>query len=321
VSSLYIIKRLFQGLFVLFLVSMISFTIINTAPGDPALALFGNDAQKLTNVERERINHTFGVDQPAAIRYLKWAGQMMKGDMGVSYREGRKVFDILVERLPNTLLLFSCSIVLITLFSILLGIKGGHQEESLWGKAISIASIVFSSIPVFWFGILCMMFFSVYLHLLPSSGTESLQGGGWLDKLLHLILPVLVMTVVHVGIYGRFIQEQMKEESRKYYVQLARANGMKETYLVKGMLKNALLPYIQYLGMTIPSFFGGSIVIESLFSWAGLGQLSVKAAMTRDYPLLMGCTMMTGTVVIICILLTDLLSFVLNPMLRRDFLK
>lgn len=267
------------------------------------------------------MNHTFGVDQPAAIRYLKWAGQMLKGDMGVSYREGRKVFDILAERLPNTLMLFSCSIVLITLFSILLGIKGGHQEESLWGKALSITSIVFSSIPVFWFGILCIMIFSVYLHLLPSSGTESLQGGGLLDKLLHLILPVFVMTVVHVGIYGRFIQEQMKEESRKYYVQLARANGMKETYLVKGMLKNALLPYIQYLGMTIPSFFGGSIVIESLFSWSGLGQLSVKAAMTRDYPLLMGCTMMTGTVVIICILLTDLLSFVLNPMLRRDFLK
>jgi peptide/nickel transport system permease protein len=312
-------KRLLQGVMVLALVSIISFAVINAAPGDPALALFGNDAQRLAPSERARINHIYGVDEPVMVRYFKWANQMLHGDMGVSYREGRKVVQILGERLPNTILLFSCSILLIVAFSIALGVRGGLCEGSIWDRGLSAFSIVFSSIPAFWFGILCILLFSVNLGVLPSSGTQSLrEGGGMADRLRHLVLPVLVMVTTHVGLYARFIQEKIKDESKSYYVRVARANGLKEGFLVKGILKNALIPYVNYLGITIPGFFGGSIVIESLFSWSGLGQLSVKAAVTRDYPLLMGALMVTGIIVVVSILITDIASMALNPGLRRD---
>jgi len=320
--SRFILGRVAQGLVVLIFVSVISFAIINAAPGDPALALFGGQAQRLTSAERIRINNTFGVDKPITERYLKWAAQMVKGDLGVSYREGRKVIDILRERLPNTLILFSSSMTLIIVFSILLGLKGGLHEASLWDKGLSVASIIFSSIPAFWLGIIGILVFSVYFHILPSSGTESLRAGGdFVDRLKHLILPTIVMASAHIGLYARFIQEKIKEENKLYYVQVARANGMEERYLVKGILKNAIVPYINYLGITIPGFFGGSIVIESVFSWAGLGQLSVKATTTRDYPVLMGCIMLAGIIVVTSLLITDILSLLVNPKLRRQVAK
>lgn len=316
--SRYVVKRLLQCVVVLVFVSIISFLIIDAAPGDPALALFGADAQKLTNKERKEINSAYGMDDPVIIRYLKWEGKIIKGDMGTSYREGRPVKKILKERLPNTLKLFSISIILIIIFSIILGIKGGLNESSPWDKGLSVFSIILSSVPAFWLGILFIMFFAVKLKILPSSGTESLRGsGGFIDEFKHFLMPTLVMVLTHVGLYARFIQEKIKEESKSYYVQVARANGMKERYIVKGILKNAMVPYINYLGITIPAFFGGSIVIESLFSLSGLGQLSVKATVTKDYPLLMGCIMLSGAIVVICIMLTDIISLILNPKLRR----
>lgn len=268
--SRFILGRVAQGLVVLIFVSVISFAIINAAPGDPALALFGGQAQRLTSAERIRINNTFGVDKSITERYLKWAGQMLKGDLGVSYREGRKVIDILRERLPHTLILFSSSMILIIVFSILLGIKGGLHEASFWDKGLSVASIIFSSIPAFWLGILGILVFSVYFHILPSSGTESLrEGGDFADRLKHLILPTIVMASAHIGLYARFIQEKIKEENKLYYVQVARANGMEERYLVKGILKNAIVPYINYLGITIPGFLEGQSLLNPCF--LGLG--------------------------------------------------
>lgn len=317
-----ILKRFLQGLIVLWFVSIISFVIINAAPGDPALALFGNEAQKLTDAERTKINNSYGMDKPVAIRYLKWMERLAHGDMGISYREGRKVTEILSERLPNTLLLFSGSILIILVFSITLGINGGLKEASLWDKGLSVASILLSSIPAFWLGILCILFFSVYLGVLPSSGIENLRDGGDIaDRLKHLVLPVLIMASTHIGLYARFIQERIKDENKSYYVLVAKANGMNNRFIVGGILKNAIVPYINYLGITIPAFFGGSIIIESLFSWPGLGQLSVKATVTRDYPLLMGSIMITGIIVVLSILATDIASLILNPQLGRSTAK
>lgn len=317
-TSAFLVKRLLQGFVVLFFVSIISFLIINAAPGDPALALFGNEAQKLTQEERTKINNAFGMDKPVLVRYFNWVSRIVHGDMGMSYREGRKVTEILKERLPNTLLLFSASMIVIIIFSIFLGTMGGLREASLWDNGLSVISIVFSSIPAFWLGILCILVFSVWLGVLPSSGTESLRNGGDMaDRLRHLVLPAIVMSSTHAGMYARFLQEKIKDENKSYYTQVAKANGMNEKYIIRGILKNAIVPYVNYLGITIPAFFGGSIVIESLFSWSGLGQLSVKATVTRDYPLLMGSVMLTGIIVVVSILITDIASMILNPRLRR----
>ena len=156
------------------------------------------------------------------------------------------------------------------------------------------------------------------LGVLPSSGTGDIGGeGGFLDKLRYLILPASVIIVTHVGIYARFLQENIKAESRNYYVTVARANGVAEREIRKGILRNASFPYLNYIGMTIPSFFGGSIIIESLFSWNGLGQITVKSVVTKDFPLLMGSILFIGMLVVVSLFIIDLIMYTLNPKLRK----
>ncbi len=315
----FIYKRILQSVLVIFLISVIAFSIIDFAPGDPALALYGGEAQQLTPAERVRINHNFGFDRPLVERYAHWFTQVLHGNLGISYREGRLVSLILAERLPNTILLFGVSFFLIVVLALYLGLKGGFNPGSGWEKILSAGSIIFSSIPSFWLGIFSIMFFSVFLQVLPSSGVESIHDGGdLLDRICHLILPVMVMVVTHVGLYARFIQEQVRVELKKYYVLTAKANGLAAKFIKLGVLRNACIPFLNYLGLTIPGFFGGSIIIESLFAWSGLGQLNVKATLTRDYPLLMGSVLISGTLVVTCIFLTDLGTLILNPKLRRE---
>ena len=283
------------------------------------LALYGSLADQLSASERARINSNYGVDKPVPERYVKWLANMFNGDLGVSYLEGRKVTDILSEKIPNTLLLFLNSISLILILSLALGLKAGFNEGSMWDKFVSGISVIFYAIPSFWLAILFILFFSVYLRILPSSGNRSITGnGGVRDIALHLAMPVAVMVIAHVGAYARFIQEKVKEQTHSHFVTAARANGMDETKLMKGITKNALVPFVNYLGITIPGFFGGSVMIETVFSWPGLGMLSVKAANSKDYPLLMGTIFIAGVMVVISIMITDILELVINPALRKQ---
>jgi peptide/nickel transport system permease protein len=311
-------KRMVMGMIVLLIVSFLSFFTMHAAPGDPATAFYGGNAQKLTSAEKERITLAFALDRPVLVQYGAWLAETVKGDLGYSSKEGRLVSTILLERLPNTLMLFGVTIFFIIVGSIWIGTIAGMKEGSLWDKGLSTVSIATSSIPAFWLGILFISFFAVKLGVLPSSGTEDIGGEGGLgDKLRHLIMPATVIILTHVGIYARFLQESIKAESRNYYVMVARANGVAEREIRQGILRNASMPYLNYIGMTIPSFFGGSIIVESLFSWSGLGQLTVKAAMTKDFPLLMGGILWTGLIVVISLFIIDLMMYALNPKLRK----
>lgn len=311
-------KRMVMGAIVLLIVSFLSFFIMHAAPGDPATAFYGGNAQTLTTAEKERITQAFALDRPVLVQYGAWLAETLSGNLGYSSKEGRPVTTILMERLPNTLLLFGVTLFFIIIGSIWLGTVAGMKEGSLWDKGLSTVSIATSSIPAFWLGILFISFFAVKLSILPSSGTGDIGGdGGLLDKLRHLIMPAAVLILTHVGIYARFLQESIKAESRHYYVMVARANGVAEKEIRQGILRNASMPYLNYIGMTIPSFFGGSIIVESLFSWSGLGQLTVKAAMMKDFPLLMGGILCTGLIVVISLFIIDLLMYALNPKLRK----
>ena len=311
-------KRMMMGIVVLLIVSFLSFFIMHLAPGDPATAFYGGNAQTLNAAEKERISRVFSLDRPVIEQYGAWLSETVNGNLGYSYKEGRPVSTILLERLPNSLLLFGVTIFFIIVGSILIGTIAGMKQGSVWDKGLSTFSIATSSIPTFWLGILFISFFSVKLGLLPSSGTGDIGGeGGLLDKLRHLIMPAAVIILTHVGIYARFLQESIKVENRSYYATVARANGVDEREIRKGVLRNASIPYLNYIGMTIPSFFGGSIIIESLFSWAGLGQLTIKAVVTKDFPLLMGGILLTGILVVVSLFIIDMIMYALNPKLRR----
>lgn len=311
-------KRMMLGILVLFILSFLSFFIMHAGPGSSAAAYYGGNAQMLSAAEKERISRVFALDRPLLVQYGAWLKETVQGNLGMSAKEGRPVAEILGERLPNTLLLVCVSLFFIVLGSIWLGMSAGMRPNSLLDRGLSSFSIASSSIPAFWLGILFIYLFSVQLGILPSSGMQSIgEDGGFVDKAKHLIMPAAVVILTHVGLYARFLQDSVKKEIRSYYVMTARANGVDEREIRKGILRNAFIPYLNYLGMTIPSFFGGSVIVESLFSWAGLGQLMAKSVMTKDYPLLMGGIMLTGVIVVISLFIIDVLMILLDPKLRK----
>lgn len=314
----WIVKRMMMGIIVLIVVSFFSFWMLDRAPGNLAAAYYGGNAQTLTASEIDRINETFGLDRPMLERYGAWLNELTNGNMGYSLKEGRPVLEILKEKVPNTLVLVTISLTIIIALSLPLGLRAGLNRGSIISKLVSHLGIIMSSIPAFWLGLVLIWIFSLQLGFLPSSGTKSIGGTGFGDRFVHLVLPVSVLVISHVGLYARFLQESVIAESEKYYVMVAYANGVDSKIIERGMLKNALSPYISYFATTIPSFFGGSVIIESLFSFGGLGQLLVNAVSSKDFPLLMGGVMTMGIIVVVTLFIADCILYIVNPRLRRE---
>ncbi|WP_155591013.1 ABC transporter permease [Lysinibacillus cavernae] len=311
-------KRVIMGTIVLIIVSFLSFFIMHAAPGNPAAAYYGGNAQTLSTAEKERIEKAFGLDEPVLYQYGTWLREALQGNLGYSAKEGRPVAAILQERLPTTLQLVVLTLLIVAIASTWLGLLAGMKEGSIVDRVLSMFSIASSAIPPFWLGILFIMVFSVQLGWFPTSGMNDVRGeGGLVDRLYHIVLPLTVLVISHVGIFARFLQDSVKAENRSYYVQVAFANGVPEREIRTMVFRNAVIPYINYIGMTIPSFFGGSIVVETLFGWSGLGQLLVKSVMVKDFPVLMGAILIIGVVVVICLFMIDVLMICLNPRLRR----
>lgn len=313
----YILKRLFQSIIVLFIMSICSFALINAAPGEPAAAIYGGQMDRLTESEKERINKNLGLDRPVVIRYVNWLFEVFHGNFGYSYSNGQAVGNMIKERMPNTMNLFLTSFVVTVVLSILVGLFAGLHTDSIVDKAITILSITFNGIPSVLVGILLILLFSVVLGWLPSSGVTSMFSDSLKDRIIHLILPVLTVVFSHIGSFSRFIQEGMKEELDSYYVYVARANRMSNKDIYKGAMKNALVPFVNYVGTHVPSFFAGFVVVETVFAYPGLGNMIVNAIPVKDYPVLMGGILITGSVVIISMLVVDLIDLLLNPKLRK----
>lgn len=311
----YTIKRLMQSVMVIFMISMVSFGLIHAAPGDPVNALYGPRIQEMRPEDRERIRANLGLNQPVPVQYLKWIKGALKGDLGYSYITGRPVATSIMERLPATLLLAGASLLIILALSVLLGVLTGLRRSSPLDHCTTVVSLFLVSTPGFWLALMLILIFCVGLKWLPSSGMLSIGTGfSTGDLLAHLLLPALVLSLSHIGYYIRFIRAGVWEHSRMDYVWALRSRGIKEqSILYKHILRNSLLPFINYLGVTIPVMLGGAVVIEFIFAWPGIGQLSVEAAASRDYSLLMGTVLLAGTMVVGGNFLTDVACMLLDP--------
>ena len=310
-------RRLLQAGIVLVFISLASFFIINAAPGDPALALYGDQAQTLTASERARINSAYGVDKPVVVRYMKWLGNVLHGDLGVSYKEGETVTSIISDHLVNSLYIFFGAVGLIVIISLSAAWMAAAGNGRKGGLFFSVYSVVSCSIPPFWLGMLLIFLFSLTLGWLPTAGIGALDdSGGMISRLPYLIMPVLTIVLTHAGLYARFILERVYEEKNAYHVKAALANGVPMRRVAAGIVRNASIPWLNYLGVTIPGFFGGSVVIETLFAWPGIGMLAVNAAVSHDYPVLMGTILIAGTLVTLCILVVDVIMYILDPRIR-----
>lgn len=311
----YLIERSLQSMVVIFIISLFSFGLIHAAPGDPVDALYGPKIQEMRPEDRERIRENMGLNQPVTVQYYKWIRGVLKGNLGCSYITGRSVSLCIFERLPATLLLAGTSSVIILLLSVVLGVFGGLKRNSLLDHIITVVSLLFVSTPGFWLALMLILIFCVSLKWLPSAGMVTIGSNFSLSDLLkHLILPAVVLSFSHIGYYIRFVRAGVWEQTHMDYVTSLRARGIKEgTIVYKHVLKNSLLPFVNYLGVTIPVMLGGAVVIEAIFAWPGLGQLSVEAAASRDYSVLMGTIIFTGLLVVFGNFITDVICMYLDP--------
>ena len=311
----YIVSRLAQSVLLLFLVSVITFLLIHAAPGGPSAVMVD---QKLPAAVIKQMRANLGLDQPIPVQYAKWIKAIAHGDFGVSYTDSRPVTADIGDRLPNTLILAGTSFFFSLLVAIPLGIYSARRSHTFIDDFISGTTFIGLSIPVFWFGILLIIIFSVKLHWLPSAGMYTTnQPHTLLDLFKHLLMPALVLAVPNLSTFTRFVRASVLETLNQDYVRTARAKGLSQTAVTyRHVLRNALIPIITIVGLTLPVVVAGASVTESVFGWPGMGRLAVDAAFTRDYPVIMGITILVAAAVILINLLTDLAYVAIDPRVR-----
>ncbi|QAW36933.1 ABC transporter permease [Bacillus licheniformis] len=309
----YIIRRTLMSIPILFGITILSFAIMKAAPGDP-MALMMDPT--ISAGDREKFIEKYGLDEPEHVQYLKWLGNMVQGDFGTSIvRKGTPVTDLIMARLPNTLLLMLVSTILALLISIPLGVLSARRPYSKLDYGITFTSFIGLAVPNFWLGLILIMFLAVNLGWFPTVGVMTLNADFSLwDRIHHLILPAFVLATADMAGLTRYTRSSMLDVLRQDYMRTARAKGFKENRVVyKHGLRNGLLPVITIFGLMIPSFIGGAVVTEQIFSWPGLGKLFVDSAFQRDYPVIMAMTVISATLVVIGNLVADILYAMVDP--------
>ncbi|QOS77529.1 ABC transporter permease [Paenibacillus sp. JNUCC31] len=310
----YIVRRIAQAIPLLFVISIVSFTLIKLAPGDPVLSFV---TPNMGAEDVERIRQNLGLDQPMYVQYVVWLKNVLSGDLGYSLVNHRPVAEMIIERLPATFGLMGVSLLLSLLISIPLSMIAGSRQNSLFDRGLSLISYIGISIPSFWFGMMLIYFFAVELHWLPSMGMRTVGMDSAWDIIKHGILPCTVLTFMNVSVYMRYIRSNTISQLEEDYVQIQYAYGAtKGTVLLRHVLKNVLLPVITILGMSLPELIAGAFITESVFSWPGMGSLGISAVHGLDYPIIMGITMMSSVLLVVGNLIADILYGVVDPRIK-----
>lgn len=315
----YIVKRILQMIPVIILVSIFSFMIIHFAPGDPINMYIRQD---MTQQEIDELRVDLGLDGTIAEQYLAWLSNICRGNWGNSLINHQPVAKQIFEKLPATLLLMGTSFVLSILMSIPLGLVSGMKKNKAADQFISIFAYIGISIPAFWLALMLIIIFSLNLHWLPSNGMRTVGSNSVLDILWHLILPGIVLSVGNTAVFTRYIRSNTITQLEEEYVLTAKAKGVSKRRIMTGhVLKNCLLPIITIAGKNLASLVTGSFIIESVFGWPGMGTLGMSAINSRDYPMIMGFTMLSCVILIIGNFIADLLYGVADPRIKQEVKK
>jgi peptide/nickel transport system permease protein len=303
-----------QGAIVLILVSAITFLLVNLAPGGPS-SLMRMDA---TPEQREALTRRLGLDQPIPVRYVQWLGGALHGDLGTSLSSSEPVGFRIGQRLPNTLLLAGTSLAVSILIGIPLGVIAALRRNSLPDFLVALVSVLGLSVPAFWLGIILILMLSVNLNWLPSSGIATTGNEGDIrDRFLHLLMPAIVLSTTVLPYVVRFTRSALLDVLSQDYVRTATAKGLARVNVVYGhALRNALVPVVSIIGTLVPRLVGGSVITEAVFGWPGMGRLAVEAANGRDYPLIVGITVVVSAVVVLSSLIVDMAYTWLDPRIR-----
>ena len=312
----YLARRLAEAVPLLVLITIAVFTVLQLLPAGP-LSIYENDPS-LTAEDLTRLEERFGLHDPVPVRYLKWAGTLLHGDLGFSLVTQQPVAVMIGDRLVNTLYLMGCAFLVTLLIALPVGILSAVRQYSWLDHLATTFSFVGYAIPPFWSGLLAIIIFSVQLHLLPASGMTTLgEDGGALDRLSHLVLPVGVLALFNAAHYTRYVRSSMLDVIGQDFVRTARAKGLGEPdVLWRHAFKNAALPVVTIMALDLPMLFSGAVVTESIFAWPGMGRLFLESAFRFDYAVLMGVVTITALLVILSNLAADVLYAWLDPRIR-----
>ncbi len=304
---IYIIKRVLQTIPVIIFVTIITFMLIHIAPGDPALMRAGQDASQ---EQIETIRESMGLNLPVHQQYYQWMEGLFRGDLGFSLQDGRPVFPTLIRRMPATLLLVFFSFLVSIIIGVPIGVLSAVKRNSVVDSISRILALLGLSMPNFWMALMLILVFSFHFQLLPASGSGSL---------LHLIMPSIALGLPSAGLITRLTRSSILEVLNEDYIRTAYSKGLKKQIVIyKHALKNALLPVVTIIGLQIGYRLGGSVVIESVFAYPGIGRFAYRRMLARDYPMIMGNLLIFSFTFIFINLLTDILYGFLNPRIRFD---
>jgi peptide/nickel transport system permease protein len=315
----FVARRLVQAIPTLFGITLLSFVVLRLAPGDP-VALMVAGSQNLSAEDLAAMRAGYGLDQPLPVQYLSWLGHLLTGDFGRSFIYKRPVIEMIQAALPNTLLLTGLALSMTLLVGVPLGILAARYRGSWLDRIIRIVGVAGHAIPGFWFGLMFILILSVQFRLFPVGGmlTVGKEALDLPDRSIHLIGPVLTLSLAGIANYSRYMRAETLEVLGQDYVRTARAKGLHENLvLFVHALRNALIPLVTALGTQFAGLVSGAIVIEQVFAWPGMGRLTYDAARSKDYPIVMAVVVIASTILLASYILRDVAYGLVDPRVRR----
>jgi peptide/nickel transport system permease protein len=319
----YILRRLAMVLPMLLGITVITYVIISLAPGDPITALIDPEEMNvLSEQEMDRMRERLGLNDPIPVRYVKWLREAVQGNLGYSYQNSRPVLEMIVDRLPATLALSATSMAIAMVIGVSVGVLSARKQYSVLDYVATILAFFGLSVPAFFVAMMGMFIFSVRLGWLPVFGMWTPGEPTTyfnVDMIKHAILPVTALAVPQIAEYMRYSRAATLDALGFEHVVTARSKGLSERLIFwRHVFRNALIPMMTILGLSLPGVIGGSFVIETIFSWPGIGMLGYTAIMQRDYPIQLGIALMAATAVLLANLFTDIAYAVVDPRIRYE---
>ena len=314
----FIIRRVLYAIPTLIGISIITFLIARLSPGDP-VRLFTFGIRDFTQEDYLRLLHAYGLDKPIPLQYVDWITRALQGNFGESLIYHRESFGMVMERVPNTLMLAVAALFLQLVIGVPLGVLAAFKRGKWVDGAIRIFGVVGHAVPAFWLGLILIIVFAVQLRWLPSIGVLTVGHDQMdiLDRLKHLILPSFVLALTGIANYSRILRTETLDVLAQDFVRTAHAKGLRErTVIFTHALRNALIPVVTALGGILAALVGGALVIEQVFSWPGVGQFTFQAAIAKDYPIVQAGVMFTSTILVISYLLRDLTYAIVDPRIK-----
>jgi len=313
-------KKLMIFVISVVILSVAVFYISRLAPGDPLMSYYGERVEKMTVAEKDAARERLGLNDPIHIQYIRWAKNALKGDFGISFKYKQNVMEAIGQRIGYTLILGGIGFVLTFIGALLLGVLCAWHEDRWIDKALCKTGTLLSCIPEFWISLMLILIFAVTLHWLPSSGAYDIgHKDDVLNRMEHLVLPMTIVVMQHLWYYAYMIRNKLLEETRADYVLLGKSKGLsKREIMFKHCLRNIMPSYISIMAISVPHVIGGTYIVETVFSYPGIGVLSYESARYHDYNLLMVLCMMTGILVIFCNLIGQIINEKIDPRIKAN---